>query len=595
MCQSLLRILFLLILFFSTKAISQDHFNADIDSLEEIVQNKGVDKIIKIEAYLELSKIYWKKDLDSAMYYAQIGLELSLKNAYTKGQAVAHIRKCKILDLGQDMEKAIEQGVTAIELYDNLVKDEEYLFIHNLLGYLYERQTNFDVALELYLEGLNSAKKQGDEEYQAFFYNNAATIYKNTDHLDRGIEFYLKAIAIYKKLGLNKFYGGGLSNIATIYMEKKEYELARKYLKDAEAISLGLKNYYSLEKVELNLGLIAEEQGDLKQALDHFLKGLQYAEKLDTLNEFRARSVAYMHEKLGGIYLKRRNYQKAIGSYQIALTYGEKNKSNDLLSHSYYDLFSIYTELNQIDSANYYLHLYLPVNDSLVAEKYNKQIDALNYEYNINLEKEKHNQEKLLIINDQREEKFKLLLTISLLVLLTGTILFFLYSQKNKLIRSELKSRNLQLEKKNLNLDLERRSKELSTTLLNLIERNQFIVEISENLENIDSIQNLKDRSKIQSILKDIDRNTSKKLWKEFELSYVGVHSEFFERLNSHCPNLTSNDRRLCALIKLNMSTKDISSITYQSTQTIKVARYRLRKKLGVEKNENLTTFLNAI
>ena len=59
--------------------------------------------------------------------------------------------------------------------------------------------------------------------------------------------------------------------------------------------------------------------------------------------------------------------------------------------------------------------------------------------------------------------------------------------------------------------------------------------------------------------------------------------------------NLTSNDRRLCALIKLNMSTKDISSITYQSTQTIKVARYRLRKKLGVEKNENLTTFLNAI
>jgi len=184
---------------------------------------------------------------------------------------------------------------------------------------------------------------------------------------------------------------------------------------------------------------------------------------------------------------------------------------------------------------------------------------------------------------------------ISFLVVVLLSILFLWNIKKNKLIKSELKSRNLRLEKKNLNLDLERSNKELSTTLLNLIERNQFIVEISENLENIDSIQNLEDKSRIQSILKNIDRNTTKKLWKKFELSYVEVHHDFFDRLNAHYPNLTSNDRRLCALIKLNMSTKDISSITYQSSQSIKVARYRLRKKLGINKNENLNAFLNAI
>jgi DNA-binding CsgD family transcriptional regulator len=73
------------------------------------------------------------------------------------------------------------------------------------------------------------------------------------------------------------------------------------------------------------------------------------------------------------------------------------------------------------------------------------------------------------------------------------------------------------------------------------------------------------------------------------------IHKDFHKKLTSRYPDLTNNDRRLCAFIMLNMSTKDISSITYQSLHSIKIARYRLRKKLGLDKNENLSAFLHAL
>lgn len=83
------------------------------------------------------------------------------------------------------------------------------------------------------------------------------------------------------------------------------------------------------------------------------------------------------------------------------------------------------------------------------------------------------------------------------------------------------------------------------------------------------------------------------KVWEEFEYVFVQVHPDFFETLGTRFPDLTPNEKRLSALLRLNLSTKDISNITHQSVHSITVARTRLRKKLGLSNtNENLVTFL---
>ncbi len=135
----------------------------------------------------------------------------------------------------------------------------------------------------------------------------------------------------------------------------------------------------------------------------------------------------------------------------------------------------------------------------------------------------------------------------------------------------------------------------MTTNVLNLIERNEFIAKLSTRLQNHSDLKNNDKVEKIEDIIRSIDQDTANNLWNEFEMRYMEVHKDFHQKLTTNYPHLTANERKLCAFMVLNMSTKDISSITYQSEHSIKIARYRLRKKLGLEKNENLNSFLHKL
>ena len=86
------------------------------------------------------------------------------------------------------------------------------------------------------------------------------------------------------------------------------------------------------------------------------------------------------------------------------------------------------------------------------------------------------------------------------------------------------------------------------------------------------------------------------KIWEEFELRFVTTHAGFYDRLQAHCPTLTLNERRLCAFLKLDMTTKEISIITGQTVRAIEIARTRLRKKLSLGQTDTrLFEFLSSL
>jgi DNA-binding CsgD family transcriptional regulator len=96
----------------------------------------------------------------------------------------------------------------------------------------------------------------------------------------------------------------------------------------------------------------------------------------------------------------------------------------------------------------------------------------------------------------------------------------------------------------------------------------------------------------VNEVIREIEMDSSQETWKEFELRFQNVHTSFYKKLSHDYPDLTANELRICAFLKLNMSTKDIAAITYQTTNSIKVARWRLRQKFGLEKDSNLVSFL---
>ena len=111
------------------------------------------------------------------------------------------------------------------------------------------------------------------------------------------------------------------------------------------------------------------------------------------------------------------------------------------------------------------------------------------------------------------------------------------------------------------------------------IQKNEMIGHV---IEQIQASQALPPDLLEGKVIKELEKTREANLWDEFEIRFLQVHQGFYDRLQQACPSLTPNERRLCAFLRLNMSSKEISAITGQSPNSIKVARNRLRQKLGI-------------
>jgi hypothetical protein len=124
------------------------------------------------------------------------------------------------------------------------------------------------------------------------------------------------------------------------------------------------------------------------------------------------------------------------------------------------------------------------------------------------------------------------------------------------------------------------------------VKNNEFILSISKRLKDILSNTSTKNQGLVNELIKEIEFDASANQWEEFEIRFQQVHTDFYKNLGKRFPDLTSNELRLCAFLRLNLSTKDIGAITYQTTNSITVARWRLRQKFGLQKEESLSAFL---
>jgi PAS domain S-box-containing protein len=136
------------------------------------------------------------------------------------------------------------------------------------------------------------------------------------------------------------------------------------------------------------------------------------------------------------------------------------------------------------------------------------------------------------------------------------------------------------------------KKRELASNALRLVQMKEMNNHLIEELYQIREYTNEKGQSIIRSLINRFNLDTGDNLWNEFEMHFSNVNELFYKKLQSEFPDLTPNEKKLCALLRLNLSSKDIASITSQNPQSIDVARYRLRKKLNLTGDENLVDFL---
>jgi hypothetical protein len=204
---------------------------------------------------------------------------------------------------------------------------------------------------------------------------------------------------------------------------------------------------------------------------------------------------------------------------------------------------------------------------------------------------------------DQRRQKLQYLFT-AIFLLLIVVILGLLYVlSQSRLRRLSLLNNNIQLasekaalEKTALTQELEIKNKELTTNVIYQIRKNELINNIADKLMTNRHNFKKENQNLIKDIIIELQGSKEDSIWMEFETRFHHVHNEFYEKLNEINPDLTPNERRLCAFLRLNMTTKEISSITGQSLRSIDVARTRLRQKLNLTNAEvGLIEYLSSI
>lgn len=165
--------------------------------------------------------------------------------------------------------------------------------------------------------------------------------------------------------------------------------------------------------------------------------------------------------------------------------------------------------------------------------------------------------------------------------------------------RTELAARTnsaIQCVKMHLN-ELAGKDIELTGKSILLARNNQFNIGIAKKLRQLESLVNgaTEVRSLIDEMLHEIDQNAREVNWKHFEMAFQNVHPEFSRNITRKFSDLTPGELRHCILIRLGMSNKDMASVLFQSPDSIKVARSRIRRKLGISNETNLQSFLVMI
>ncbi len=309
-----------------------------------------------------------------------------------------------------------------------------------------------------------------------------------------------------------------------------------------------------------------------KQGLASSYRNL--AQYYTTVNQ-RDSAYAYLHQSLA--------LAKEVGDASIESNISDK-------------LFQYYKSKNVYDSALLYLIRFQEIESGIKKEETLKELSRIELTAQFQEREHIRREEQL-----KREFWFFLISLLLLSLLIIVGMLYFLSKSRLKRLRleklaMELRSSNLELKKESLEKKLEVKNKELTTHVMYKIKQNELINEIAQNLIKQSQSFRKENQDFINTIIKELEKSHDDSAWSEFEIRFQQVHNSFYDKLKALCPDLLTNERRLCAFLKLNMSTKEISSITGQSPRSIDVARTRLRKKLNLTNNDSsLSDFLSSL
>lgn len=464
---------------------------------------------------------------------------------------------------------------------------------------------NYPKALDFHGQADKLFRQEGDRSRIAGNLNDMGLLYYYNRQMPLARKQYDAALSIYKATGNVAGMADTYGRIGHLYEKKQSYDTAFSFQRLALQEYSRIAHKQGMAKIYENMGSIFEDLEKFDSSWFYFTHSLE-------LYEQAGEEVASIEvvNNLGDIYRKTGRYAEAIAQTRKALELSVR--TNDLYEKgaAYRDLGKAYDLMHMEDSAYHYLELSRRATLDVYSKENNRQTAFLSVLFDI----DKKNDE---IVRLENTRKVTIIITaasivVVVLLIVLGWVTFSrqkmkikngrLQAEQNRRMHEaqrelmEVELSNRQLQEDRLVQELEVKRKGLTSYTLHVIQKNQLLESLRDRLAIMVKEDKRDQKKQLQQLIQQINQNFNHdQYWEEFRETFGQVHQQFFDTLKRHSDDLTGNDLRLLSLIKLNLASGDIATLLGISPDSLRVSRYRLKKKLNLGAEESLTAFIQSV
>ncbi len=544
--------------------------------------------LVEIESLLsyrnEIPDIVTEDDLEKCQQAVNMAKAMDNEEI----ELICLARLIELQNKAENYKDALATGKEAISLANMSDDDKTLANIYRLIGLNYydmaifhEAFKNLEIALKLF-QNINDTVGiqevmylQGNIYFSYDDYEMAFSYYNQNLELSRVCEDDVSIAKALTNIGLVYH---GLTVDTTLSMDSVDIlnDLAIEYISNALLYNKKTDDRQNTAKILLNLAYLHRHNGDYDEALNSVKEAMIFSYgSSERVHAWLNISYAYILYEMDSVDVAEEVLLEA-------LILAKENELKKSLIDIYSLLSDVYVSKLDYELAYNYYTNYSDLMHSVYKIDYKKQIDAIKKASELKAE------ENLQDI-EQQQKNYRVFIISFLLISVFTLIILFNY-------RLRQRQTNINLENKLLNERLETRNRELTLRIMTLIQKNEVDKDIVQKLNSLKSKVKKECQGEVQNILRCFSFKKNDQLWKEFEIRFESVHQDFFTKLSKAYPRLTTNEKRLCAFLYLDMSSKDISAVTGQSIRALNVARTRLRKRFNITNDvQSISGFLNSI
>ena len=533
-----------------------------LDSLRHRIENYTLEDTIKVKLLNKIGYEYWIVDANESIHFGKQGLQLSEKLMYAKGIARAN----------------------------------------RVIGVAYWAQGNLTKAL-LYLNNAHKAYHNiQDSKGIANTRLNIGMVYSDLKEYTKAQLYFEQAINEFTALGLKGRIATSFTKIGTMLVEQRKNEEALKYLTDALKMHTDANFTYGIAEAHNKLGILYLNINEIEQAYYHIKKSKELGRKVSDIDGLTNNLIIH-----GKILRLSDKLDEAVKEISKGLKLAKENDLKKYELFAYEELKEIKKRQSKPEEAFYFYDKFIVLRDSLFNLEKTKQIAYI--EFANELEKK----DKELITFKAQEKKdtiIKLILVLSMIIISISGCFIYIISRQRAKKSAQLASKsqellasahaltqkeveNLELKQKELKQQLEFKNKELSTYTLNFIKKNEIVQSIQRTIQQIKKSPSVEKAKLIADLNKIVRKNVSiDKDWEDFSRYFEDAHQGFYSQLKFKHPDLSTNDLKICSLIRLNLNVKEMAGVLGISPDSARTARYRLRKKLKLPPEQETLSYL---